>query len=149
MYQSDNCKDCSAHSVTTMIARFMGPTWGPPGTNRTQVGPMLAPWSLLSRHSSMHSRWWELCERYIPRQTAWPWANEKINFPGILIHIQEDSSKAVLLALSCHNGNRESLYWQGCLFISYHICPTWLTGCGVGPGVVVGMVEWRWVLINV
>ena len=30
------------------VARFMGPTWGPPGTDRTQVGPMLAPWTLLS-----------------------------------------------------------------------------------------------------
>ena len=26
----------------------MGPTWGPPGGDRTQVGPMLAPWILLS-----------------------------------------------------------------------------------------------------
>ena len=30
------------------IARFMGPTWGPSGAYRTQVGPMLAPWTLLS-----------------------------------------------------------------------------------------------------
>ena len=34
--------------VSTLIARFMGPTWGPSGANRTQVGPMLAPWTLLS-----------------------------------------------------------------------------------------------------
>ena len=27
----------------------MGPTWGPPGSCRPQVGPMLAPWVLLSR----------------------------------------------------------------------------------------------------
>ena len=32
----------------SLIARFMGPTWGPPGADRTQIGPMLAPWSLLS-----------------------------------------------------------------------------------------------------
>ena len=32
----------------SQIARFMGPTWGPPGADRTQVGPMLAPWTLLS-----------------------------------------------------------------------------------------------------
>ena len=31
------------------ISRFMGPTWGPSGAERTQVGPMLAPWTLLSR----------------------------------------------------------------------------------------------------
>ena len=29
-------------------ARFMGPTWGPSGAVRSQVGPMLAPWTLLS-----------------------------------------------------------------------------------------------------
>ena len=32
----------------TLIARFKGPTWGPSGADRTQVGPMLAPWTLLS-----------------------------------------------------------------------------------------------------
>ena len=31
------------------IARFMGPTWSPSRADRTQVGPMLAPWILLSR----------------------------------------------------------------------------------------------------
>ena len=29
-------------------SRCTGPTWGPPGTCRPQVGPMLAPWNLLS-----------------------------------------------------------------------------------------------------
>ena len=28
--------------------RFMGQTWGPPGSCRPQMGPMLAPWTLLS-----------------------------------------------------------------------------------------------------
>ena len=34
----DNC---------TQIAKFMGPTWGPPGSCRPQMGPMLAAWTLL------------------------------------------------------------------------------------------------------
>ena len=34
--------------LTSLIARFMGPTWGPSGADRTQVGPMLAQWTLLS-----------------------------------------------------------------------------------------------------
>ena len=34
--------------LTSQIARFMGPTWGPPGSCRPQVGPTLAPWTLLS-----------------------------------------------------------------------------------------------------
>ena len=33
---------------TSQIARFIGPTWGPPGSCRPQMGPMLAPWTLLS-----------------------------------------------------------------------------------------------------
>ena len=35
-------------SVCSLIARFMGPSWGPSGTDRTQVGTMLDPWTLLS-----------------------------------------------------------------------------------------------------
>ena len=34
--------------LTSLIARSMGPTWDPSGANRTQVGLMLATWSLLS-----------------------------------------------------------------------------------------------------
>ena len=33
---------------TSLMARFMGPIWGPSGANRTQMGPMFAPWTLLS-----------------------------------------------------------------------------------------------------
>ena len=35
-------------SKITQIARYMWPTWGQYGADRTQVGPMLAPWTLLS-----------------------------------------------------------------------------------------------------
>ena len=35
-------------SKDTLIARFMGPTWDPSGADMTQVGPMLALWTLLS-----------------------------------------------------------------------------------------------------
>ena len=31
----------------SQIAKFMGPTWGPPGSCRPQMGPMLAPRTLL------------------------------------------------------------------------------------------------------
>ena len=34
--------------MRSLIARFVGPTWGPSGADRVQVGPMLAPWTLLS-----------------------------------------------------------------------------------------------------
>ena len=35
------------NKVRSLMARFMWPTWGPSGADRTQVGPMLAPWTLL------------------------------------------------------------------------------------------------------
>ena len=34
--------------ASSLIAMFMGPIWGPSRADRTQVGPMLAPWTLLS-----------------------------------------------------------------------------------------------------
>ena len=46
--------DVSRFSMTTPLARFMGPTWGPSGADGTQVGPMLAPWALLSGYV-----WWD------------------------------------------------------------------------------------------
>ena len=36
------------NNMISLIARSMGPIWGPSGAARTQVGPMLAPWTLLS-----------------------------------------------------------------------------------------------------
>ena len=39
--------------IISQIAKFMGPIWGPPGSCRTQVGPMLGPWTLLSGMKSV------------------------------------------------------------------------------------------------
>ena len=39
--------------VCSQITKFMGPTWGPPGFCRPQMGPMLAPWTLLSGFSHL------------------------------------------------------------------------------------------------
>ena len=41
------CTDFAV-SITSQKAKFMGPIWGPPGSCRPQMGPMLAPWTLLS-----------------------------------------------------------------------------------------------------
>ena len=40
-------------SKHTLIARFMGPARGPPGSCRLRVGPMLAPWTLLSGYTHL------------------------------------------------------------------------------------------------
>ena len=39
----------------TQIAKFIGPTRGPPGSCRPQMDPMLAPWTLLSVY--LHYSW--------------------------------------------------------------------------------------------
>ena len=46
--------------LRTLIARFVGTTWGPSGAGKTQVGPMLPPWTLLSGKTSIQKlgcRW--------------------------------------------------------------------------------------------
>ena len=47
-HHTPSCLDMWQGYGMPLIARFMGPTWGPSGADRTQVGPMLAPWTLLS-----------------------------------------------------------------------------------------------------
>ena len=52
-----SCDRCVMRFISwsLQIAKFMGPTWGPPGSCRPQMGPKLAPWTLLSG-SSFHQR---------------------------------------------------------------------------------------------
>ena len=45
--QSSKVLICT-HKNVSLITRFLEPTWGPSGAERTQVGPMLASWTLLS-----------------------------------------------------------------------------------------------------
>ena len=51
IYSSTN--RLSSLMLTYQITKFMGPTWGPPGSCRPQMGPMLALWALLSGLSSI------------------------------------------------------------------------------------------------
>ena len=61
-WQDDRATRGASWKYTTLISRFMGPTWGPSGADRTQVGPMLAPWTLLSG--------WSLCGK---GSAHWVW----------------------------------------------------------------------------
>ena len=44
--------------LISQIANFMGPMWGPPGSCRPQMGPMLAPWTLLSGMGPLNASHW-------------------------------------------------------------------------------------------
>ena len=54
MYHCNNVNEITLlryvinQQITTQIAKFMGPTLGPPGSCRRQMRPMLAPWTLIS-----------------------------------------------------------------------------------------------------
>ena len=50
--------------IPTLMARFMGPTWGPPESCRPQMGLMLTPWTLLSEDDCFISifPWLCVCE---------------------------------------------------------------------------------------
>ena len=52
-------------TAPALIAGFMGSTWGLPGADMTQVGPMWATWTLLSGST----RHWYSCW-YIPEQSS-------------------------------------------------------------------------------
>ena len=83
-YTAVSYEKCIVFSeMTSLIAKFMGPTWGPTGTDRTQVGPMLAPWILLSGLSFI--------------------ANFKVNVSIYIVHIQS-SIKTRSLSSSETNG---------------------------------------------
>ena len=58
---------------TSLRARFMGPTWGPSGADRTQVGPMLAPWTLLSGMIPACMTWLRF------QNSAYTWHNMLLN----------------------------------------------------------------------
>ena len=57
----------------------MGPTWGPHGSCRPHVGPMLAPWTLLSRKPCKFSLGYNWCLF----KSAIPWAT----FPGCVCRV--------------------------------------------------------------
>ena len=53
IYKETNGTDPPPPPSPNRIARFMRPTWGPSGADRSQVHPMLAPWTLLSGKLSL------------------------------------------------------------------------------------------------
>ena len=62
--------EISVISTLTQIGKFMGPTWGPPGSCRPQMGPVLVPWTLLSglrfTEAMMRKKSVHVCPLYCP-----------------------------------------------------------------------------------
>ena len=86
-------KDLSqCHGCDPLIKRFMGPTWGSSGADRTQVGPMLAPWTLLSGYwhaSTVASFTKEVHPRLAKRPLIF---NGRLANPGVTSLVKEPAS---------------------------------------------------------
>ena len=63
------CRHCVFSNYEIMLHQYtgsMGPAWGPSGANRTQVGPMLAPWTFAiwytGKKTKTHDIEWNHCQ---------------------------------------------------------------------------------------
>ena len=110
------------YDTPSLIARFMGPKWGPSGADRTQVGPMLASWTLLSGIMSL--------------------GHNKSNTIGLLRRSSKSSlifrhgyviSSAIITLLS-HNPISSLTHWGQ----EMHICVSNLTIIGSDNGLLPG-----------
>ena len=102
MWKSFTCHD---NIIISLIAKFMGPTWGPSGAGRTQVGPMLAPWIL---QSGMRSKLLALNLCFIGIK----WVNSTL--PEIRIHLRISFKQKNLNFNNFHN-----IFLNGVPFIIY------------------------------
>ena len=92
-----------------LIARFMGPTWGPSGADSTQVGPMLAPWTLLSgsliipQHIETVTKWEPPRRRFQARFLA----RKTVCFDSNVTKVHPYGP----IEIGSGNGQRQAIYW--------------------------------------
>ena len=60
-----------ASEVIRQSTQFMGLTWGPPGSCRPQMGPIVAPWTLLSGHITTFFFQYSSGSRYANQSFSW------------------------------------------------------------------------------
>ena len=88
--------------MVTQMAKFLGPTWGPPGSYRPQMGPMLAPGTLLSGH--LHYRLRQtlaICSTYLLQDK-----------------IEANLQTIILSAILSIVLERQSLHWNRALLLT-------------------------------
>ena len=119
----------------TQIAKFIGPTWGPPGSCRPQMGPMLAPWSLSG---------------YVTINGPLKWATSQ----GLRIFAEYNFGKSILqygsiISTACLNfvffselvkKNSYQINWNRIVLLSLHVFTFWIDShawakCGIIPSI--------------
>ena len=97
----------------------MGPTWGPPGSCRPQIGPMLVPWTLLSGKFRLYI-WDKLLKGKLTANT------DHLNRDKKLLFMVADT----LLYFLCYVLNTETLWKQLSLILPWtvfsHLLASWL-----------------------
>ena len=93
----------------SQITKFMGPTWGPPGSCRPQMGPMLALWTLLTGivcfHQLMGNRW-------IAAGSVFGYCDTSYNNPypsEVSNNFRSDSHDRWLISLLCSIGQARTV----------------------------------------
>ena len=86
-------KVCMTYYGVTLIAKFMGPTWGSSGADRTQVGPMLATWTLLSGKARF--RYYD-----VKCQSTWMYPEQKFSKTIVSQPVMITSKRALLNRVS-------------------------------------------------
>ena len=88
------------------ITMFTGPTWGPSGTERTRLRPMLAPWTLLS------GRW--------PNMMVQPPKTSNHKRYETMSHTSDLTM--IMRCYTCYQHNYHSHYHYYIKFNGHHIC---------------------------
>ena len=132
----------------TQIAKFMEPTWVPPGSQ--QMGPMMAPWTLLSGHSPRytHLAWQPLISQYykpmdqsLHLTTCW--------YQTCVACSQDYGSRITLYTYPSHTPILTGcpmevghLYIVITLLLPYFIITTWILGSMVShKRIIVGLSQ--------
>ena len=117
--------------MISLIARFMGPTWGPSGANMTQVGPMLAPWTLLCgiAHSIALIEAEHKSESKLTQETSYLALIGKL-WSVYCQDLGADWLHCITKAISCCHKlsdkciiackSRLHCHWRNCLWFIYH-----------------------------
>ena len=135
----------------TQIAKVMGPTWGPPGSCRPQMGPMLAPWTLLSgwcwwkwrmvaalvicleshyptslglREDQLPPTVWTKGPLYMERHWLMPATSQHLR-SSYNVYSGADMSTRLNRMYGSHVLTVQSVWWRSRSWIAWHCC--WLS----------------------
>ena len=96
---------------TNQIAKFMGPTWGPPGSYWPQMGPMLTPWTLLSGKP-----WFGLQNKYKLHKSRGLYKSQPLStnaiFHNLLLLITFNSMISRMFISYKYNQSNEMANWK-------------------------------------